>query len=86
MGTFTNVVLYTALFVPVDLTIRFSLFYAVLLTTSAIYFLLNTASLVYNEAGVSRKVLNKFYISQIQNHNPCTLYNVCIYVKKDSVF
>mgnify|MGYP006970966942 FL=1 len=86
LGTFLNVVLYTALFVPVDLTIRFSLFYAVVLATSAICFLLNTASLVYNEAGVSRKVLNKFYISQIQNHNPCTLYNVCIYVKKDSVF
>ncbi|OTF71111.1 hypothetical protein BLA29_012310, partial [Euroglyphus maynei] len=76
IGTFTNVVLYTAIFVPVDLTIRITLFYAVLLSTSAIYFLLNTASSVYNEAVVTRKVLNKLYVSQIQFHHPCTLFNL----------
>uniref|UniRef100_A0A6P6YEV4 Uncharacterized protein LOC113797270 n=1 Tax=Dermatophagoides pteronyssinus TaxID=6956 RepID=A0A6P6YEV4_DERPT len=76
MGTFGNVVLYTALFVPVDLTIRFSLFYAVLLSTSVICWILNIASLVYNESVVTRNVLNKLYVSQIQYHRPDTLYNI----------
>ncbi|OTF81318.1 hypothetical protein BLA29_006480 [Euroglyphus maynei] len=77
VATFINVVLYTSIFMPIDLTVRLSLLYSVLLAIIVIFFLLNTASSVYEESLKSIKVLNRFNISQLGRLNAYCAYEVC---------
>lgn len=42
--------MYTALFVDMNIVVKISLVYATLLSSSAIFFVLNTASVVYHES------------------------------------
>lgn len=76
MSTFNNVVLYAALFVPMNLIVQISLFYANGLSILAIFFLLNTASVVYHESNRARDGLSSMYVSLHQSLAYRSLYKV----------
>lgn len=61
LSTFINSILYTALFMDLNLTMRVSFFYAFLLGSSAVFFLLNTASVVYYQCSKCRTIMSSLY-------------------------
>ena len=63
MSTFLNVVLFAALFAPMSWIVQTSLFYAAGLSVLAIFFLLNTASVVYHESNNVRASLGRMYVA-----------------------
>ena len=70
LSTFNNVVLYTALYsTSLSITIRIILFYANLNSIMAIYFLLNTASIVHFESHQCRLTYASMYASNVRDSN-----------------
>lgn len=63
LATFNNSVLYSAMFVDMQLVVTVSLYYANCLSMMAIFFVLNTASIVYQESTRSRLLMNSLYVS-----------------------
>nr|XP_046920554.1 uncharacterized protein LOC124500518 [Dermatophagoides farinae] len=84
VATFINVVLYTSIFMPIDLTVRISLLYSVVLAIIVIFFLLNTASSVYEESLKSLKILNNFNISQMGRLNTYCAYDLMFAIENQS--
>uniref|UniRef100_A0A6P6YD64 Uncharacterized protein LOC113797235 n=1 Tax=Dermatophagoides pteronyssinus TaxID=6956 RepID=A0A6P6YD64_DERPT len=84
VAIFINVVLYTSIFMPIDLTVRLSLLYSVVLAIIVIFFLLNTASSVYEESLKSLKILNKFNISLLGRLNGYCAYDLMLAIENQS--
>ena len=57
LSTFNNTVLYTALFVKMNIVVKVSVFYATAISSGAIFFVLNTASVVYHQSSRTQRIL-----------------------------
>lgn len=78
LSTFNNTILYTALYVDLNIVIRVSLFYACVNSCSAVFFVLNTASVVYTESERTRNILNSIYVSAHRVFSYRQLYKVFV--------
>lgn len=76
LSTFNNTILYTALYVDLNIVIQMSLFYACLNSCSAVFFVLNTASVVYTEFERSRNIANSIYVDGHRVFSYRQLYKV----------